>query len=421
LEVQPHICIEHYRFRGLAVSHVDPVQLHGFIGEKASNATRALRHQAAAALLLLLGGGYVFYHHTASAKAPPKAAVVATPVTVETLEPRTVRPFAEFSGRIEAVDYAEIRPQVAGRITEIRFKDGQQVKAGDILFVIDPRPYQAAAAKAAAELATAQTNAVLAHTNLVRYETLRRQNAIAGLTYDQSVNAEGVALAAIKSAKAALAAAQVNVDYAFIRAPISGKISRAEITVGNLVGSSTVAPQLLASIVSDDGVYADFDVDEQTYLNILRRRGAHKDQAIPVDLTVQGDAQAKVYRGAIESFDNRINSGSGTIRARARFANEDGSLVPGMFVSVRMGNGVLPNALLVPETAIGNDQSKRFVYVVGAGDKAEYREVSLGTIVDGKRVVTSGLKAGDGVILDGLQKLAPGAAVAPHGIQTAQN
>jgi multidrug efflux system membrane fusion protein len=178
---------------------------------------------------------------------------------------------------------------------------------------------------------------------------------------------------------------------------------------------------LLASIVSDDGVYADFEVDEQTYLNILRQRGPNKDQAISVDLTVQGDAQAKVYHGAIESFDNHINSGSGTIRARARFANDDGSLVPGMFVSVRMGSGVLPNTLLVPETAIGNDQSKRFVYVVGAGDKAEYREVALGTTLDGERVVTSGLKAGDQVILDGLQKLAPGAAVAPHGVQTARN
>jgi multidrug efflux system membrane fusion protein len=422
LEVQSHICIKRYKYRGLAMTHLDVVQAHGFVGKKSSNSARTLRRQATgAALVLLLGGGYALYHHTASARPTSEAAPVAAPVMVETLKARTVKPFAEFSGRIDPVDYAEIRPQVAGRITEIRFKDGQEVKAGDVLFVIDPRPYQAAAAKASADLATAQTNAVLAHTNLVRYDTLRRQNAIAGLTYDQSVNAEGVAQAAIKSAKAALAAAQVNVDYAFIRAPISGKVSRAEITVGNLVGSTTVAPQLLASIMSDDGVYADFEVDEQTYLNILRNRTANSGQAVSVDLTVQGDAQAKVYHGVIESFDNRINSGSGTIRARARFANEDGSLVPGMFVSVRMGSGTLPNALLVPETAIGNDQSKRFVYVVGAGDKAEYREIGLGTTMDGERVVTSGLKAGDRVILDGLQKLAPGAAVAPHSIETARN
>ncbi len=188
-------------------------------------------------------------------------------------------------------------------------------------------------------------------------------------------------------------------------------------------GSATAAPQLLASIVSDNGVYADFEVDEQTYLNVVRGRAPTPDQehTIPVDLTVQGDAQAKVYHGTIESFDNRINAGSGTIRARARFANEDGSLVPGMFVSVRMGGSSLNNALLVPETAIGNDQSKRFVLVVGADNKAEYREVTLGSTINGQRVVASGLKSGDRVILDGLQKLAPGAAVAPQVVKTASN
>ena len=404
------------------MTHLDLVQAHGFVGEKANKPIGALRRQATgAALLLLLGGGYALYHHSASARPALEAAPVALPVAVETVKSQTVKPYAEFSGRINAVDYAEIRPQVAGRITEIRFKDGQEVKAGDVLFVVDPRPYQAAAAKASADLASAVNNARLTKIERDRGERLIKAQALAQESYDQRVTADDVAQATVKSAAAALASAQVDVDHAFIKAPISGRISRAEITVGNLVGSATVAPQLLASIVSDDGVYADFEVDEQTYLNILRSRGANKQQAIAVDLTVQGDAQAKVYHGAIESFDNRINSGSGTIRARARFANEDGSLVPGMFVSVRMASGTLPNALLVPESAIGNDQSKRFVYVVGTGDKAEYREIALGTTMDGERVVTSGLKAGDRVILDGLQKLAPGASVAPRGVKTASN
>ena len=394
-----------------------------FLRQNTDLPAQKLRRQAAgAALALLIGGGYGLYHITSARSAAPENAVAAAAsVSVETLKSQTVRPFSQFSGRINAVDYAEIRPQVAGRIIEIRFKDGQEVKAGDVLFVIDPRPYQAAAAKAAADLASATNNARLTKIERDRGDRLIKAQALAQESYDQRVTADDVAQAAVKSAQAALASTQVDVDHAFIKAPISGRISRAEITVGNLVGSSTVAPQLLASIVSDDGVYADFEVDEQTYLNILRQRGANKDQAVPVDLTVQGDAQAKVYRGAIESFDNHINSGSGTIRARARFANEDGSLVPGMFVAVRMESGVLPNTLLVPETAIGNDQSKRFVYVVGAGDKAEYREIALGTTLNGERVVTSGLKAGDRVILDGLQKLASGAAVAPHGVQTALN
>jgi membrane fusion protein, multidrug efflux system len=401
------------------MTHLDIGQAQNFLRLKANQPAKRLRRQAiGAALFLLLGGGYAFFHASARPAASEKPAAAA-PVTVETLKPQTVRPFTAFSGRIDAVDYAEIRPQVAGRITQIRFKDGQEVKAGDVLFVVDPRPYQAAVAKAAADLASAANSARLTKIERMRGERLIKAQAVAQEYYDQRVTADEVAQAAVKSAQAALASAQLDVDHAFIKAPISGRIGRAEITVGNLVGASASAPQLLASIVSDDGVYADFEVDEQTYLSILRDRGAHSLQPILVDLTVQGDAQAKLYRGVIESFDNRINSGSGTIRARARFANEDGSLVPGMFVSVRMSGGVLPNTLLVPETAIGNDQSKRFVYVVGAGDKVEYREVSLGASMDAQRVVTSGLKAGDRVILDGLQKLAPGAAVAPHAVQTA--
>src|SRR6185369_13469680 len=169
---------------------------------------------------------------------------------------------------------------------------------------------------------------------------------------------------------------------------------------------------VLASIVSENGVYADFEVDEQTYLNNVRDHAQTQDQQqkIPVDLQIEGDS-GHVYRGTIESFDNRINTGSGTIRARARFDNKDGSLVPGMFVSVKMGGGTLNNAILVPESAIGNDQSKRFVFVVNRDSKAEYRQISLGAEVDGARVVTNGVKAGDRVILDGLQRLAPGVPV----------
>jgi len=402
------------------MTHIDLAQAQNFVRQQANWPAKRLRRQAlGAALLLMMGGGYAFYH--ANAKPAPVAAASAVPVSVKDLKPQTVEPFAEFSGRINAVDYAEIRPQVAGRITEIRFQDGQQVKAGDILFVIDPRPYQAAAAKAAGDLASAVNNARLAQIERDRGERLIKAQALAQESYDQRVNADGVAQAAVKSAQAALAAAQVDVDHAFIKAPISGRISRAEITVGNLVGSATAAPQLLASIVSNNGVYADFEVDEQSYLKIARSHAAVREQAIPVTLTVQGDAEARAYQGSIQSFDNRINTGSGTIRARARFANEDGSLVPGMFVSVKMGGSTLNNSLLVPETAVGNDQSKRFVFVVGADNKAEYREVTLGSIVNGQRVVASGLKSGDRVILDGLQKLAPGAVVAPQPVKTASN
>ena len=369
----------------------------------------------AAAAVAVAFAAIVTSKYTQDALANPSPAEAAVPVTVDLVAPRTVRPFAEFSGRIHAVDYAEIRPQVSGRIVDIRFHDGQTVNAGDVLFVIDPRPYQAAVAKAEADLATAVNNAKFAKAESDRGNQLVKTSALSQETYDQRVNTDAVAQAAVKSATAVLAAAQINVDYAFVKAPISGRISRAEITLGNLVGSPTAPPPLLASIVSDNGVYADFEVDEQTYLNSVRNYGQTQDrqQKIPVDVVVKGD-DGQVYHGTIESFDNRIDASSGTIRARARFANSDGGLIAGMFVSVRMGNGALDNALLVPESAIGNDQSKRFVFVVGDNDKAEYRTVQLGPQVDGKRVVTAGVNAGDRVILDHLQRLAPGAAVQPQ-------
>ncbi len=342
------------------------------------------------------------------------AAAPALPVSVGLLKPQSVSPFAEFSGRITAVDYAEIRPQVSGRITEIRFKDGQTVNAGDVLFVIDPRPYQAAVDKAKADLATAVNNARYAKLERDRGSELVKSNTLSQETYDQRVNADDSGQAAIQSAQALLAAAEVNLDYAYVKAPISGRISRAEITLGNLVGSPTTAPPLLASIASNNGVYADFEVDEQTYLNSIRNYGLSHDeqQKIPVEVVIRGDGN--VYRGTIDSFDNRIDTGSGTIRARARFDNKDGSLIPGMYVSVRMGQGTLDDALLVPEGAIGNDQSKRFVFVVGEGNTAEYRAVQLGPQIEGSRVVLAGVKAGERVILDHLQRLSPGARVDPR-------
>jgi multidrug efflux system membrane fusion protein len=408
-EVQLHICIDRYRYAGIAVTHFNITETQELLRQTSRPGARKLRRQiASGALLLVLGGGYALWH-TGAARSASQAPPPASPVAVETLRPQTIKPFKEFSGRIDAVDYAEIRPQVSGRITEIHFQDGQTVKAGDVLFVIDPRPFQAAVAKAAADLETARTNAALAKVNLARAESLKQSGAIALQSYDQAVNASAVSQAAVASAAAVLEQARLDVDHAYVKAPITGRISRAEITLGNLVGA-TPAPPLLASIASKDGVYADFELDEQTYLSGVR--GREQGQSIPVEVKVQGDS--KVYRGTVESFDNHIDSGSGTIRARARFANEDGALVPGMFVSVRMGGATQTNAILVPETAVGSDQSKRFVFVVGAGSKAEYRPVSLGVEVDGERVVTDGLKPGDRLILDGLQKLAPGAPVAPH-------
>ena len=361
-----------------------------------------------------LGAGVVSKHvHDARANAMPTG-LSGVRVTVARIETQAVKPFAEISGRINAVDYAEIRPQVSGRITEIHFHDGEHVNAGDVLLVIDPRPYQAAVDKAQADLQTAMNNAKFAKVERDRGSQLVKSNYLSQETFDQRTNADEVAKAAVQSAQAALETAQINLDYAYVKAPISGRVSRAEITLGNLVGAPGSQPPVLTSIVSDNGVYADFEVDEQTYLGNVRNYGqSHEEQQkIPVDVVVRGGDH--VYRGHIYSFDNRIDSGSGSIRARARFDNADGSLIPGMFVSVRMGSGAIDDALLVPESAIGNDQSKRFVFVVGDGNKAEYRTVELGPQIDGNRVIRTGLKVGDRVILDHLQRLAPGAPVVPQ-------
>ena len=302
-------------------------------------------------------------------------------------------------------------PQVSGRITEIRFQDGQHVNAGDMLFVIDPRPYQAAVDKAEADLATATANVTFTKAERERGSQLIKTNALSQETFDQRVNAEAVAQASVQSAQAALETAKLNVDYAYVKAPISGRISRAEITLGNLVGSPTTAPQLLTSIVSDNGVYADFEVDEQTYLKAVRNFGQtqEQEQKIPVDCRGPGD-DGHVYHGMIESFDNRIDTGSGTIRARARFANDDGRLMPGMFVSVRMGArharrraaGAGKRHRQRPEQAFRLCRRRRTTRPNTARCSLVRRSTAIAWSL-------TGLKAGDRVILDGLQRLAPGA------------
>jgi multidrug efflux system membrane fusion protein len=365
-----------------------------------------------AAIFAIWGGAFAFLEFSHATEQPaPVTEVPAVPVNVETVKPGDVRVWSEFSGRLNAVDYAEIRPEVSGRITDVRFQDGQTVKAGEVLFVIDPRPFEAALAKAEANLASAHTNAGFAQTEFDRAATLIKSQAIAQRLYDQQANAKRVADAAVQAAEAELLQAKVDIDHAYVKAPIGGRISRPEITLGNLVEAGPNAP-LLTSVVSNDGIYADFEVDEQTYVQSVRAQAdtEAKERRIPVQMTVQGDNE-RVYKGTIYSFDNRINTASGTIRARARFDNKDGSLVPGMFVAVKIGSEMKSVALVVPERAIGNDQNKKFIFVVGNDNKVAYREVALGQQVEGKRIILSGLHAGERVVVDGLQHIAPDATV----------
>lgn len=365
------------------------------------------------AVILVAGGAAFGLHLRAASVAPAPIAAVRppTPVVVKTLQPRKIRLWTEFSGRLHAIDYAEIRPQVSGYITEVKFTDGQLVKAGDLLFVIDPRPYEDAVQRDEAALASAQSKVVLAKVQSDRYAQLIKTHAVAQDELDTITNADRVAQADEQNAEAVLKQARLDLEYAHVTAPISGRVSRAELTVGNLVQTVIGAP-VLTSIVSQDGIYADFDVDEQTYLQTIRAaRGSVQEQQVPVQLVVQGD-NGHVYDGFIESFDNRIDPTSDTIRARARFANTDGALVPGMFVTVRLSGATERSVLLVPQRAISFDQSKAAVLVADAANKVAYRQVELGRTVDADRVVKSGLQAGDRVIVDGVQLVRPDDVVA---------
>jgi multidrug efflux system membrane fusion protein len=345
---------------------------------------------------------------TETAAAPPPP-----PATVALMEEQNVQIWKDFTGRLQAVDYVEIRPQVSGKLQEIRFKDGQTVTKDDILFVIDPAPYQATVERAKADLQAAKNQHALAQKDLARAAGLVKSEAISKKIFDERQNNAYVTRSQVEAAQAQLKQAQIDLDYAYVKAPISGRISRAEITVGNLIQASS-AP-IMTSIVSDKGIYADFDVDEQTYLQSIYTvaRDTEAQTKIPVEMVLKSSAE-KTYKGVIQSFDNKIDPKTGTIRVRAYFDNEDQSLLPGMFVNVRLGNSVKQSSLLVSERAIGTDQDRKFVYVVGDGNKVAYREITPGTSINGQRVVLSGLKPGEKVITEGIMKVRPDMVVTPQ-------
>jgi multidrug efflux system membrane fusion protein len=365
-------------------------------------------------IVLFAVGWFCFPALHSGGKTASSSQAYALPVTVKTLEKQKVQVWSEFSGRLRAVDSAEIRPEVSGLITKVCFKDGDYVKKGDVLFVIDQRPYEAAAQKAQADLATAETNQNFAKLELSRAEEMVKTQAIAQRLYDERQNAYNVTVAAVQSAQAQLIRANLDLEHSSVKAPIDGKTSRAELTEGNLVVSES-SPPLMTTIVSNDSIYADFDVDEQTYLQCVRSAEENKSKGeatIPVQLLLPNDS-GRAYQGTIDSFDNHIDIASGTIRARAKFKNEDAALVPGMFVSIKLASSYSNDALLVPEEAVGFDQDKKYVYLVNSQNKVQYREVVLGSQVGDSRIVVSGVQEGERVIVNGVQHVRPDAVVAP--------
>ncbi|TDY16953.1 multidrug efflux system membrane fusion protein [Paraburkholderia sp. BL6665CI2N2] len=340
----------------------------------------------------------------------PSVAPAATEVDVATVLQKEVRDSQTYSGRLAAVDKVDVRPLVSGTIVSVNLKDGQMVKKGDVLFIIDPRPYQSEVDRALGQVVAARARVIYTANDWQRAQRLIADNAIAKRDYDEKQNAANEAAANLKTAQAALEAAEINLGYTRISAPISGRVSRAEITLGNVV-SAGAGSAPLTKIVSVSPIYAEFDADEQTYLQYIRR--VKNEGRVPVDLGL-ADEEGYSRAGVIQSVDNRVDTTSGTIRVRARFDNSGGSLIPGLYARVKVISGNSYSALLIDDTAIGTDQDKRYVYVVGSDNQIAYREIKLGDAHGNLRTVKSGIQPGDRIVVSGTQRVRPGVKVSPH-------
>lgn len=354
-----------------------------------------------------LGGVLAIYHRSADA-APAAATPAAATVDVAEISKRAITEWQQYSGRLEAIERVEIHPQVSGILTAVHFKDGSLVKKGELLFTIDPRPFAAELARAEAQLAGAQARAAYTASDLARGERLFADNAISRRDLDEKQNAAREAGANLQAARAALKVAQLNLECTRITAPIAGRVSRAEVTVGNLVAPGN--GPALTTLVSADRIYAAFDIDEQSYLKVV---SGVQSKTLPVHMGL-ADNENYSHEGQLSSVDNRLDSTSGTIRLRAVFDNPDGRLVPGLYARIRLGGANQREALLIDEKAVGTDQAKRFVLVVGKGNQTAYREVKLGSLQDGLRIVENGLQVGERIVVNGLQRVHPGDTVNPN-------
>jgi membrane fusion protein, multidrug efflux system len=343
---------------------------------------------------------------------PPPAVTVAQPTK------RIVTDWDEFTGRFQAMEEVQVRARVGGFVTSVEFRDGDFVRPGDLLYVIDPRPFEAVALTAEGQLADARARAELARRELERALTLRESQNVPESTVDQRRQALQAAHAAETQAEGSLKAAKLNVEFTHVVAPIAGRASRHLVSVGNLVQGADSGSTLLTSIVSLDPIYIYFDVDETTYLRNNRlwfegKRPSSRDTPNPVQVSLAGETKPS-HEGRMDFLDNRLDVSTATLRSRAIIPNKDLSILPGQFGRVRLIGSAPYEALLLPDTAIATDQSRKIVFVVNDENVVEVRQVTLGPLDDGLRVVREGLKAEDEVIIDGIQRARVGAKVAPH-------
>jgi membrane fusion protein, multidrug efflux system len=353
-----------------------------------------------------------------SDSAKQQAAPAPPTVTVAPPTQRTVTDWDEFVGRFEAIQQVQVRARVGGFVDSIHFKDGAMVKTGDLLYVIDPRPYEAIVLQAQGQLSDAKAKQDLAERELSRATELSRTQAVSDSVVDQRRQQLQAAQAAVLQADGVLKRAALDVEFTKVTAPIDGRISRHLVTIGNLVQGGENGSTILTSIVSMDPIYIYFDMDEATYLKNNRlwfegRRPSSRDTPNPVHIALSGESKPS-REGKMDFLDNRLDIATGTLRGRAIVQNTDLSILPGQFARVRVLGSAPYEALLLPDAAITNDQSRKVVLVVNKDDVVEMRPVVLGPLDDGLRVVREGLKRDDRVIVDGLQRARIGAKVAPQ-------
>lgn len=353
---------------------------------------------------------------TATAASEP-AQPPAVPVTVAVVASRDVTNWENFSGRLEAIDRVQIRPRVGGAIQSVHFREGALVKQGDLLFAIDPAPYQAAVSQAQGQVASAEAKVSLAQTELDRGHRLSDNRTISQSDLDQRQSTLAEAQASLRSAQAALQSAQLNLDYTQVRAPVSGRIGKIEVTAGNIVAAGSASPEL-TTLVSVDPIYASFNASEEMVTKALSELPATDAalpavEQIPVEIGTLADDGTPI-KGKLQLVDNEVDAASGTIAVRAVFDNPGGRLIPGQFVRVRMGQPKAENKIVISDRAVGTDQDKKFVFVVDGENKVNYRQIKLGSLFDGQRVVEGGLEVGDKIVVNGLQRIRPGAVVAPQ-------
>lgn len=331
--------------------------------------------------------------------APPPPEVSAAPVLI-----KPVSQWDNFNGRVEAVQSVQLRPRVSGYIDAVNYREGDEVRKGQVLFTIDDRSYRAALEQAKAELARARSKASLARSESGRSEKLIGTQAISREAWEQRRSAASQAQADVLAAEAAVDMAQLNLDFTRVTAPIDGRASRAMITAGNLVTAGDSA-SVLTTLVSQQQMYVYFDVDENTFLNYqaMARQGQQR-HALPVEIALVGE-QGFPHQGKIDFLDNQLTASTGTIRMRALLDNQQRQFTPGLFARVRLPGSAQFEAVLIDDKAVLTDQDRKYVYVVDGEGKAQRRDIQPGAMVDGLRIVKSGLQSGDKVIIAGLQKV----------------